>query len=128
MSTTMANAIPSNPAVASPRAIREAARRHIERWLQFCDDVLDWNRDQMLLGNPAPAVVEEHRDTLKWVIRFTRMMHAEASDLDFPPRELAQRLAIRLRQLEDAWGTFHDHSLSPAEADRILADVFPNER
>ena len=56
------------------------------------------------------------------------MMTAEVSDLDFPSRQLAQRLAVRLHQLEDAWGTFRDHSLSAAEADRILAQAFPDER
>ena len=111
----------------SPRAIQEAGQQHIERWLSFCDDVLDWNREQMLLGNPAPAILEEHRRTLKWIIRFTRMMHAEVSDLDFPSRQFAQRLAVRLQQLEDAWATFHDHSLSAMEADRILAEAFPDE-
>ena len=124
----MASTVTSGGEVVSPRTIQEAAQRHIERWLSFCDDVLDWNRDHMLRGNPDPAIIEEHRRTLKWIIRFTRMMHAEVSDLDFPSRQFAERLAIRLHQLEDAWGTFHDHSLSPAEADRILADVFPYER
>ena len=96
--------------------------------VSFCDGVLDWNRDQMLHGNPDQAITEEHRRTLKWIIRFTRLMPAEVSDLDFPSRQLAQRLAVRLHQLEAAWGTFHDHSLSAAEADRILAQAFPDER
>ena len=111
--------------IVSPRAIQEAAEHQIEHWLSFCDGVLDWNRDRMLCGDPDQAMLEEHRRTLKWVIRFTRMMHGEVSDLDFPSREMARRLAVRLHQLEDAWGTFHASSLSPAEADRILADVFP---
>lgn len=114
--------------VVSPRMIQEAAGHQIEHWLDFCDNVLDWNRDQMLCGDPDQAMLEEHRQTLKWIIRFTRMMHAEVSDLDFPSREMARRLAVRLRQLEDAWGTFHDPSVSPAEANSILADVFPSER
>ena len=124
----MTSTVASGTEAVSPRVILEAGEQQIEHWLSFCDKVLDWNRDHFLLSDASPAMLEEHRRTLKWVIRFTRMMHAEVSDIDFPSRELAQRLAIRLRQLEDAWGTFHDHSLSPAEADRILADVFSDER
>jgi hypothetical protein len=121
----MISATATTSEAISSREIEQAACAQVERWLNFCDDVLDWHRERMLLGDPDSATMEEHGRTLKWVIRFTRMMHAEAADLDFPPRALAQRVAIRLRQLEDAWGTFHDSTLSPAEADRILAQVFP---
>ena len=124
----MASIVTPAPEPVSPRTIQEAGQQYIERWLSFCDGVLDLNRDQMLHGNPDQAIAEEHRRTLKWIIRFTRLMPAEVSDLDFPSRQLAQRLAVRLHQLEDAWGTFHDHSLSAAEADRILAEAFPDER
>jgi hypothetical protein len=38
---------------------------------------------------------------------------------------LAARLQIRLRQLRDAYETFHDTTLSDEQAGKILKEVFP---
>jgi hypothetical protein len=46
-------------------------------------------------------------------------------DPQFGEPDLLSRLQVRIQQLQDAYDTFHDTTLSDAQAQEILKQVFP---
>ena len=58
-------------------------------------------------------------------IRTCLVFNAVIADPDFNEPGLAARLQIRIRQLRDAYDTFHDAMLSDEQAGKILKEVFP---
>ena len=113
--------------VEAVSAIVELARNQLQGWTRLCDAFLDFQRRHILEAEPLDRELEQHRQGLKWLLRMTRLLHAEASDLDFPDHSLGRQLRIRLRQLEESWQMIHD-PMPPAEAEAILKQVFPDER
>lgn len=79
----------------------------------------------MLVANPKPETIQQHRRALRFLLRFTGLLHYQATDPDFSDRTIARGLEIRLKQLEHSWGIFHDTSMTTEEADDLLAKVFP---
>lgn len=104
---------------------REFVRRQTLEMCRLCDEMLDVHRSNFVYREPSPKELREHHTNLKWAIRFCRIMHTQLSDPDFDDRELAAEIEIRIRQMQDAWDTFHDPQLSAADAERVLAEVFP---
>lgn len=98
----------------------------IRIWAQACDQFLDWQGREILQTQPAPPKLSQHRDTLKWMLRLTRILHAEIADPDFPDPALQDRLAGKLLQLQESWSLIHEPA-DPAQADAILKNLFPNE-
>ncbi len=105
--------------------VEDFAVDHIRRWFDACDQFLDWQRAHMLVANPTPETVQQHRRALRFLLRFTRSLHGQATDPDFSDRAIVEGLEIRLKQLEDSWGIFHDSSMTAEQADTLLAKVFP---
>ncbi len=93
-------------------------------WSALCRRFLDVTRQEILLGSPAPEKLEAHRNATKWLLRMTRALHMTAADPDFPDRRVADELEGRVIQLEHVWSQIHD-PMPEAEADRLLAEVFP---
>ena len=113
--------------VEAVSAIVDLARIQLHGWARLCDAFLDFQRRHILEAEPSDQELEQHRQGLKWLLRVTRLLHAEASDPDFPDHSLGRQLRIRLRQLEESWQMIHD-PLPPAEAEAILKQVFPDKR
>ena len=57
--------------------------------------------------------------------KYMIVAHREHTLVVSPVIELSEKSPIKEIKLEDAWGTFHDPSLSLAEAESVLADIFP---
>ena len=103
------------------------AHDKVMEWSGLCRQFLDVQRRQILLGDPTPAQQEAHRNALKWMLRMTRAIHATVADPDYPEPALASEINGRLIQLEHAWRMINN-PMSDAEADELLAKVFPDER
>jgi len=101
------------------------AVRQIRDWFEVCDQFMAWQRANLLLTEPSPETLAQHRSALSFLLRFTRLMHCEASDPEFYDKTLAHDFEWRLRKLEDSWTMFHDHSMTTAQANAILQQVFP---
>jgi hypothetical protein len=78
------------------------------------------------LGEPSPKDQEIHKKNLKWLLRWSRLMHAMIVDVDFPERSLAQEVSGLILQLESSWRMIYD-PMPDQEADKLLAEVFPDE-
>ena len=107
---------------AQPRAM---IRRQVQEWFGWMDHILDVHRSHFVFREPAPVQLEEHKQLLKEGIRTCLLFNAVIADPDFNEPDLTVRLHVRIRQLKDAYDTFHDGTLSDEQAEKILQQVFP---
>jgi hypothetical protein len=101
-------------------------QQYVDQWCATCDQFLRWERESILKSEPSSTDLARHRLTLKWLMRFTRVLKSMAMDPEFPHPSALEVLDMKLWQLEQSWKTLYD-PLPLVEADRILAEVFPNE-
>ncbi len=99
----------------------------IHDWSGGCGRFLQWERDCLLLREPSPKERKEHKVALTWLLRLTRLLHAAVSEPDFPDRSASKELRGRLRQLQDSWQMFYENPLTEGEANKLLAELFPDE-
>jgi hypothetical protein len=105
-----------------PRAM---IRRQMLEWFAWMDHILDVHRSNFIFRQPAPAQLEEHKRLLRDSIRTCLFFNALIADPDFNEPDLTARLQVRIRQLQDAYDTFHDTALSDEQAEKIISQVFP---
>ncbi len=103
----------------------EMFRRQMQEWFGWMDHFLDVHRNNFVFRQPAPIQLEEHKRLLKESIRTCLFFNALIADPDFNEPDLTARLQVRIRQLQDAYDTFHDATLSDEQAEKILEQVFP---
>lgn len=96
------------------------------RWVSVCDRFLDMQRQKILLGNPTAKEAADFKDGLKLMLRFTRFMHAEVADPDYPVRTAARDVEARLRQLEESWRMNYE-PMPEAEAAQIAREHFAED-
>ncbi len=104
----------------------QAARSLVHFWARGCDDFLHWQRKTFIEKEPSRAQLSEHSRTLKLMLRCAVMMQAQASDPDFPARDLLPEIAGRLRLLQESRTLIHN-PMTDKEADEILGRAFPDE-
>lgn len=92
----------------------------------MCFQFRKWERQHILMVEPSPEDQELHKRNLKWLLRWSRLMHAMIADVDFPDRTLAQELSGLVSQLESSWRMIYE-AMPDKEADKLLAEVFPDE-
>ncbi len=120
----------SESAAGSAVEIPSLGQWTIERileWSASCGRFLDWERQHLILREPAARDLAEHKQALRWLLQITRLYHAAVSDPEFPDRSAVKELHGRLLQLESSWRMFHE-AMPKAEAEMRLAEVFPDER
>ena len=103
----------------------DITRRQLQEWFVWMDRILDIHRSNFLFREPTPAELEEHKTALKAAIRASHLIYALNADPDFNEPELAAHLQVRIRQLQDAYDTFHDATLTDEQAGEFLKQVFP---
>lgn len=117
--------------VASPAAeIPSLGQWTIERileWSDACGRFLNWEHEHMVRREPSARDLAEHKQALRWLLQITRLCHAAVSDPEFPDRSVVKELHGRLLQLESSWRMFHN-AMPKEEAEKLLGDVFPDER
>jgi hypothetical protein len=109
---------------AEGSSLQEFARETVGQWSDLCQKFLDRQRTEILVGDPLPATLEQHRLALKWMLRFARAFHLTAADPDYPDKHIANELEGRLLQLQHSWRMIHERMPEP-EADNLLQQVFP---
>ena len=104
---------------------RDLTKRQMEQWLVWMDCILDVHRGSFVFREPTPAQLVEHKTALKLAIRNCLHLNSLIADPDFNEPDLVSRLQVRIRQLQDAYDTFHDTALSDAQSEEVLKQVFP---
>jgi PAS domain-containing protein len=116
----------ASPTVEIPSLGQWTIGRILE-WSGSCGRFLNWEREHLILREPSAQDLAEHKQALRWLLQITRLYHAAVSDPEFPDRSAVKELHGRLLQLESSWRMFHE-AMPEAEADKLLAEVFPDER
>ena len=101
------------------------AKEQTERWCLACERFLDWEREHIIRGNPSAPDQQEHKTTLKWLLRMSRLMHASAADPECPDHSMAKTLEMVIWKLDESWKMIYE-AMPDEEADKLLAEVFPN--
>jgi hypothetical protein len=96
----------------------------IERWCDGCDSFVQWERDNILQGHPSAELREQHRASLKLLLRLTRLFSAALSHPDSQDQASERMLGDALWKLEQSWKMIYE-PLPEAEAEKLLAQVFP---
>jgi len=103
----------------------EITRRQIQQWFDWMDGILNTHRANFVFREGGAGQLEEHKATLKLAIRTCLWINALIADPDFNEAELVARLQTRTRQLQDAYDTLFDTTLSTEAGEKILKQVFP---
>jgi hypothetical protein len=125
VSAVARNEIAEDPLSRIQARGHEIPKVQMQEWFNWIDQLLDVHRSQFVLREATPAQLEEHKIVFKEAIRYCLAIHTLVADPDFNEPELVARLHVRIRQLQDAYDTFHDATLSTQEADEVLKRVFP---
>ncbi len=105
--------------------VRETTRHQVLQWFEICDRILDVHRSNFVFREATPADLEEHKLAVKLTLRTCRSIHLLIADPAFDEPDLVSRLRVRIQQLEDAYNTLHDRTLSDEKAEQGLRGVFP---
>jgi hypothetical protein len=116
----------ASPAVEIPSLGQWTIERILE-WSASCGRFLDWERAHLILREPSAQDLAEHKQALRLLLRITRIYHAAVSNPEFPDRSVVKEMHGRLLQLESSWRMLHE-AMPKAEAEKLLAEVFPDER
>jgi hypothetical protein len=98
----------------------------VHRWSEMCFQFRKWERQHILKVKPSDEDQEFHKKNLKWLLRWSRLMHAMIADVDFPDRSIMGELSGLISQLESSWRMIYE-PMPNKEADKLLAEVFPDE-
>ena len=101
-------------------------KQFVEPWCALCTEFLRSEREHVLGAEPSRKEREAHRQTLKWLLRLTRLIHSMAADPEFPDPSAAELLKVKVWQLDQSWKTIYE-PVPEEQANRILAEVFPDE-
>jgi len=87
---------------------------------------LDWERDYILKTAPTPELLQQHREEFARLIRTVKLLHATASDPEFPDPSVKTDFAALLDRLSRSWQPIQESGISPEHSDMILRECFPN--
>jgi hypothetical protein len=118
-------AIADDKAPSSQTAEREIIRQQLQQWFDWMDTILDIHRNNYVFREATPLELEKHKILLERAIRYCNWLNLIVAEPGANQPDLTRRLNIRIRQLQDAYDTFHDSELSAEEAERALQQVFP---
>jgi hypothetical protein len=98
----------------------------IDEWCRCRKLLFEWENEN-LLDNPSVEQLAKHKERLDLMIFFGQLFSLATSHPTFPRTDLAEQVQATLWILRDQYKAFHGPRMTPAETDRILAAVFPDE-
>jgi hypothetical protein len=104
---------------------RDSVKRQTEQWFAWMDGILAVHRSIYVLREPTQVQLAEHKTAVGLAIEYCRYINTLIDDPGFNEPDLVSRLQVRIRQLQDAYDTFHDNTLSDEQAEEVLKQVFP---
>jgi hypothetical protein len=106
--------------------LREVVANNLQEFCAECDRFIQWQYRQIIKGTPSPEQQESHRHKLKWALRTAKLLECVASDPDSASSPAVALLRTKVWQLERSWKMLYE-PMPEKEANRILAEVFPDE-
>lgn len=106
--------------------LRQTVAKTLRDFCDECDRFIQWQYREIIKGDPSPEQQARHREDLKWVLRTAKLLECVAADPDFSSSTAMALLRAKVWQLERSWKMLYD-PIPEAKANRILAEVFPDE-
>ena len=106
--------------------LRRTMAESLQQFCAECDRFIQWQYRTIIKGSPSVEQQERHREELKWALRTARLLECVAADPDSSNPSAVGLLKAKIWQLERSWKMLYD-PMSDKDADRILAEVFPDE-
>jgi hypothetical protein len=113
-------------AMMPSRGAIDLAERLVQVWVDGCNNFLHWERQEVIEKSAGPAVLAIHRQNLRVILHFGRMLHTEVADPGSELNRFAPEIAGKLLQLESSWEMIHN-PMPDGEADELLQKHFPDE-
>jgi hypothetical protein len=82
------------------------------------------HRSNFVYREPTLQEIGQHKTAFKLAIRTCLFINSLIADPDFHEPGLVSLLQVRIRQLQDAYDTFHDTTLSEEDSDETLRLAF----
>jgi len=82
-----------------------------------------WTRENLMLREPDAALLKQHDQVCKWLIRLLRWEQLAFTEPDFPDKSLAEEVAFVIRRLTEDWEMLHNAMPGP-EAKKLIPDLF----
>ena len=123
---TTATATDRDEGVSFQGDVQNFAKEQTERWCVACQKFLTWEREHILRGNPSSQEQKEHKASLKWLLRVTRLIHASAADPDFPDHSVAKMIEMIVWKLEQSWRMIYQ-PMPEGAAEMLLKETFKSE-
>jgi hypothetical protein len=103
----------------------DPAGRLVQTWTDSCNDFLRWQREEVLEREPSRTTLALHRQNLKIMLHYGRVLYADIADPDSALNRFASEVSGKLGQLEKSWQMVHN-PMPAEEADKLLAEIFLN--
>jgi hypothetical protein len=117
-----------NEESGSANKLRDITRQYIELMDKECHKFWLWQKEYIVQKDPpSPEDLAQHRDTLKWLLRATRLIQMLAADPDFPDHSLRGQIEAIIWSLQESWEMIYS-PMPEQEAKRVLTEVFPDEQ
>src|SRR5438309_828053 len=115
-----------NIAVPMPDAVGTFEKRlladlasKIQEWSRCRQELTRWEEEHLLVENPSPAKLAEHKKMLERLTFFGQIFSLVTSRPEFPDTEMAEMVHANQFVFREKFQMFHN-PMSNAEADRIL--------
>src|SRR5437870_6181540 len=95
-------------------------------WSESVRALAQWE-DEHLLDNPSAEMLEEHRRIVERQIALGKFISLAIEHPDFSDKDTREQVGATMSILQDKIPLWHS-TMSAGEADRILAEVFPEPR
>ncbi len=92
-------------------------------WSESVRVLAQWE-DEHLLDHPSAELLEEHRRLVERLIALGKFISLATEHPDFPDPPAREQIAAAMSILQDKIPLWHS-PMPAAEAERILAEVFP---
>src|SRR5881296_1832054 len=95
-------------------------------WSESVRALAQWE-DEHLLDHPSADMLEKHRQIVERQLALGKFISLATEHPDFPDQEVREQVAATMSTLHDKIPLWHS-TMKAEEADRILAEVFPESR
>ena len=96
-----------------------------EEWSDCVSNLSSWESDHLLVDQPAPARIAQHKKLLERLMLFGQLCAFIASYPEFDDVETAEMIHATQLVLKDKLRMWHGPRMSEEAANRILKEVFP---
>ena len=122
------DALPSDPEVFAEGLTDRVLRQFkvaAQDWFDVCRKLTEWE-DRQLVDNPTPEALAQHAKVLRNLEWLGRVLTMITEDRQFEDRQFAELVATTLQDLRDRRALWHG-SMTPAQREKVLHDIFPHE-